>query len=78
MPRLTHQDIQNRQTRQHYLLRRRNAVRMRLVAASLPAQRTQARQGAQTSREAASPGRETASTTTTRAGAPDGCSTQSA
>ncbi len=77
MPRLTLEEFLVRQARQERQVRRRNAGRMRAVAASLPRLRPQAPQGALTSREAASPGRETASTTTTRTGAPDGCSTQS-
>ncbi len=77
MPRLTHQDVLDRQARQARYLRRINALRMRAVAASLPQQRVPAPQGALTSREAASPARETASTTTTRDGGPSGCSSQS-
>ncbi len=58
-------------------LRQVNAVRIRSVAARLPAPRPRP-QEAPGSREAAAPGRATASTTTTRSGGPSGCTTQSA
>lgn len=54
-----------------------NAARIRAVAARLPASRSALQEGPD-SREAATPARATASTTTTHAGGPSGCSTQSA
>ncbi len=59
-------------------LRERNDQAVRRVAAGLPRPDQPHRQGPPTSREAASPARETASTTTTHSGGPSGCTSQSA
>ncbi len=71
----------------HRRLERRRAAAARLhaqecqriaQAARLPRSHVAGPQGALTNREAVSPARETASTTTTRSGGPSGCNCQSA
>jgi hypothetical protein len=80
--RLTLQQVLDRKRRERELDREerrlRNVLAMHQVAARLPRQALPLLDGAPTSREAASPARETASTTSTRAGGLSGCSTQSA
>lgn len=79
MFRLTLQDVRARQATRARQLRAANAGRMRRVAAAIPAPVIVPGQGpARKSREAVPPARETASTTTTRAGGLSGCFSQSA
>lgn len=79
MPRLTLMDVRARQELDVHRLRTSNARRMRRVAAGLPAcVVVDGDCPVHNSREAASPARATASTTSTHAGGLSGCSTQSA
>ncbi len=78
MQRITIQEVLSRRFHAAVAQQARNAEAMRRVAAGVPQPRLAAPQGASTSREAASPGRETASTTTTHSGGLSGCSSQSA
>ncbi len=78
MQRITLAEVQRRQSLARHDVQESNRRAMQRVAAGIPQQRSTAPQGAQNSREAASPARETASTTSTHAGGLSGCSTQSA
>lgn len=77
MRRLTLQEVITRNAVARELQRRRNAARMRGVAARLPVTLPKPRHGRVNS-EAGTPGRAPASTTTTRAGVRSGYATQSA